>query len=186
MYKDELTKAMTYLGGMDNTVFIGQQMRYPGNGLYPTLEGVPLNKKIEIGVCEDTQLGIATGLAHAGKLPICVFPRMDFLLCAMNQLINHLDKYPVRVIIRTCVGSRTPLDPGYQHRGDYVEGLRHLINTQSGDDSYVQIVNLKSPYFIFEEYMYAAGIRVDRPAESCGYHQLVTILVERADLYGME
>lgn len=173
---------MTYLGGLDNTIFIGQQMRYPGNGLYSTMEGVPLNKRIEIGVCEDTQLGIAVGLAQAGKLPICVFPRMDFLMCAMNQLINHLDKYPYRVIIRTCIGSTKPLDPGLQHKGNYIAGIRELIDQRY----FVHVCDLIEPRQIFDAYVYAAGIRVDRPAMECGFNPLVNIIVERAELYGME
>jgi len=126
MYVDELTKAMTWLGEQPDTVFLGQQVCYPGNGLFKTLEGVPMDKRIEVGVAEDMQLGIAIGMARAGKVPICIFPRMDFLLLAMNQLVNHLDKYPAKVIIRVAVGSRKPLDPGPQHCGDYVEGLKQL------------------------------------------------------------
>jgi pyruvate/2-oxoglutarate/acetoin dehydrogenase E1 component len=49
---------------------------------------------------------------------------MDFMLLAMNQLVNHLDKLPLygwkpRVILRTRVGSKTPLDAGPQHTQNY-------------------------------------------------------------------
>ena len=132
-YSEELTTAMTWLGSQPDTVFLGQQVCYPGNSLFKTLEGVPMDKRIELPVAEDMQLGMSIGLAMTGKTVISIFPRMDFLMCAMNQLVNHLDKniYPLKgkVIIRTCVGSTKPLHPGVQHCGDYTEGLRKLLKT---------------------------------------------------------
>ena len=142
-YFEELTKAMTWLGEKPDTVFLGQQVRYPGNALYKTLEGVPLSKRIELGIMEDAQMGIAIGMAMAGKVPICIYPRMDFLLLAMNQLVNHLNHYRTAkpVIIRTCVGSKHPLDPGPQHSGCYMRVLEaaapfinfYELNTRHGE-----------------------------------------------------
>lgn len=92
----------------------------------------------------------------------------------MNQLVNHLDKYPKRVIIRTCVGSRTPLDPGPQHSGNYTAGLRQLLTN-------VRVLELTDPNFIFKAYQYAYGTCKDR---HCGEWK-ATVLVERGELYGM-
>jgi len=79
-------------------------------------------------VAEDMQLGMSIGMAMAGKVPITIFPRMDFLMCCMNQLVNHLDKFPdVKVIIRTCVGQTKPMYPGSQHCGDYTDGLCAIL-----------------------------------------------------------
>ena len=178
-YKDELTKAMTWLGEKPDTIFIGQSVRYPGNALYETLAGVPDDKKIEVGVMEDAQMGIAIGLSLAGKIPVTIYPRFDFLLLAMNQLVNHLDKYPVRVIVRTCVGSRTPLDPGPQHSGDYVEGLRSLLAN-------VGVTDLLYPDQIMKAYQMAAGAHSDRYAEAVGCKHTSYVIVERGDRYGME
>jgi pyruvate/2-oxoglutarate/acetoin dehydrogenase E1 component len=52
---------------------------------------------------------------------------MDFMLRALDQLVNHLDKlermsrgqWKPKVIIRTRVGSKTPLDAGPQHTQDH-------------------------------------------------------------------
>ena len=171
---------MTYLGQQPDTIFIGQQVRYPGNALHATLAGVPMSKRIEVGVMEDAQLGMAIGLALAGKVPICIFPRMDFLLLAMNQLVNHLEVYPdLRVIVRTCVGSRTPLDPGPQHSGDYVEGLRHMLKN-------VGVCDLIGPDQIMRAYQMAAGTHSDRYAEAAGCRHKSYVMVERGDRYGME
>ena len=63
-----------------------------------------------------------------------IFPRMDFLLRAADQLVNHLDKieemscwqWKPKVIIRTRVGGRKPLDAGPQHTQDHCIALRRL------------------------------------------------------------
>ena len=43
-------------------------------------------------MAEELQMGITTGLALNGSIPVSIFPRWNFLMLAMNQLINHLDK----------------------------------------------------------------------------------------------
>lgn len=135
IYKEELTKAMTMLAEHKDTIFLGQSVRYKGNAIFNTLDGVPMDKRIEMPVAEDMQLGISTGLSLVGFIPISIFPRMDFLICAMNQLVNHLDKigelsrgiFKPKVIIRTMVGSKTPMDAGLQHTGDYSRALIHAL-----------------------------------------------------------
>ena len=178
-YYDELTSAMTWLGSLPGSVFLGQCVRYPGNALFNTLTGVTMDKRIEMGVCEDMQLGAAIGLAYAGKIPVCIFPRIDFLMCAMNQLANHLDHFPERVIIRTAVGSRRPLDPGPQHSTDYVKALRETLSN-------TRVIDLTHPSMIRKSYLYAVGKMKDRIAEEYGSHWIASIIIERADLYGME
>jgi pyruvate/2-oxoglutarate/acetoin dehydrogenase E1 component len=124
-YKDELTKAMTFLAQKEDTIFIGQQIVYAGNPMSTTLTEVPKEKMIEVPVMEETQMGMSLGLAMTGKSVITFYPRWDFLVSATNQLINHVDKFEhmtgkkVNIIIRVGVGSKDPLDPGIQHRNDY-------------------------------------------------------------------
>ena len=134
-YSKELTRAMTWLGEQPDTIFIGQQVCYPGNAMFNTLEGVPMEKRIELPVMEDAQMGISLGMALTGKTVISIYPRFDFLLLAVNQLVNHIDKlegfahgqYHARVIIRVGIGSTKPMYPGVQHCGDYTEAFRKLV-----------------------------------------------------------
>src|SRR3990167_7995267 len=124
-YSDELAKAMTWLGEQQDTIFIGQQVCYPGNAMFKTLSGVPMGKRIELPVTEEMQMGMSLGMALTGKTVISIYPRFDFLLLAVNQLVNHLDKleefthgqFHAKVIIRVGIGSRSPLYPGVQHCG---------------------------------------------------------------------
>ena len=130
-YKEELTRAMSWLGQQPDTLFIGQNIIYGGNAMYSTFEGVPSEKKIELPVMENAQLGMSIGMALMGKIVVSIFPRMDFLLCATDMLVNHLDKGLYKgsgkVIIRVGVGSTKPMHPGLQHCGDYTEGLEKIL-----------------------------------------------------------
>lgn len=170
-YFDELTKAMTALGRRPDTVFLGQAVAYPGTGMSRSLEGVPIEKRIELPVMEDAQLGMAIGMSLAGRLPICIYPRINFLLLAVNQLVLHLDKIPLygngynpKVIIRTSVAHHRPMDPGVQHLGDYSSALNDMLDTV-----HVRVINHK------DEVRDAYDAAVARPQS--------TILVEKALLY---
>lgn len=121
---------MSLLAEHPKTVFVGQGVRYDGQRMHASFQGVPMEKRIEFPVAEDFQMGFCTGLALEGYIPICVYPRMDFLLLALNQLVNHLDKidgFRPKVIIRVAVGSEKPLNPGPQHTQDHTEALRLML-----------------------------------------------------------
>ena len=120
-YFDELKRTMEWLSNQQNTVFIGQAVEVPGTAMFNTLKDIDIKKRIEVPVFEDTQLGMSIGMSLTGKRVISIFPRWNFLLCATNQLVNHLDKLPIMsegkitpsIIIRTAVGSERPLFPGH-------------------------------------------------------------------------
>src|SRR3989344_9511082 len=84
-YKEEIIKAMNNLASYDDTIFIGQSVRWKGTGLYWTIEGIPERKKIELPVFEDVQMGMSIGLSLEGFVPVSIYPRMDFLVLAYNQ-----------------------------------------------------------------------------------------------------
>ena len=125
-YVDALTEAMTWLGEQPDTIFIGQTVAAGGAGISKTLRGVPKDKLVEFPVAENMQAGAAFGLALAGFVPICIYPRIDFVLLALDAIVNHIDKIPEmsegkmkpRIIIRTSIGPKEPLDGGPQHTQD--------------------------------------------------------------------
>ena len=155
-YINETKQAMEWLGKKKDTIFLGQTVEYPGSPMFKSLENVPKEKKLELPVMEDCQLGMSIGLSLEGYVPISIFPRMDFLLCAMNQLINHLDKierttngqFNTGVIIRTQIGNTKPLYPGHQHCGDYTKMLKKGLKK-------VKIVKLDKAEDIKEAYQEA-------------------------------
>src|SRR5271154_1071419 len=138
-YTQEFCRTMEFLAQDPRTVFMGQAVGSPGTVMTTTLVNVPEEKKIELPVFEETQMGLSTGMALAGYIPVTFYPRWNFLLLAVNQLVNHLDKikhlsrgkFQPKVIIRTSVGSTIPLDPQCQHLGDFTEAFRLMLtNTE--------------------------------------------------------
>jgi len=130
-----LNQAMLMLAAQPKSIFLGQNVEYTGNVMYKSLEGIPSEQRLELPVCEDLQMGMSTGLALQGFLPISIYPRFDFLLLAANQLVNHLDKlsecsqgqWKPKVIIRTKVGSKTPLNAGPQHTQDHTDAFDMML-----------------------------------------------------------
>lgn len=163
---------MEWLGEQSDTIFIGQAVEYAGTAMTNTLKDVNPLKLMEMPVNEDMQTGIANGLALNGFVPISIYPRWNFLLLGMNQLVNHLDKIPMisdynpKVIIRTGIGSERPLHPQYQHIGDFTEAFEKML-------TWVDIIRLDEPEQIFEAYQKAYN-RTDGKS---------TIIVEWGDYY---
>jgi pyruvate/2-oxoglutarate/acetoin dehydrogenase E1 component len=87
-----------------------------------------------VPVMEESQMGMSLGMAMANKFVITFYPRWDFLICATNQLVNHVDKIELmrtgswkpNMIIRVGKGSDKPLDPGYQHKGNYFDEFKSM------------------------------------------------------------
>jgi len=128
--------AMTWLANQDRTIFLGQNVCYPYSQLFPTFADVPQEKKIEMPVAEELQMGITLGLSLEGYIPISVYPRIDFVVLALNQLINHIDKLPDMssgmlnpgLIVRTQIGHKKPLNAGFQHTQDHTEAFSLMLN----------------------------------------------------------
>lgn len=126
-YRLRLARAMELLAADERVVFLGQGVRDPGTFMSQTLLGVPLEKRIELPVMEEAQMGMSIGLALAGAVPVTLYPRWNFLVLAANQLVNHVNVMRPRVIVRVGVGSRKPLDPGPQHVGDFTSAFRSMM-----------------------------------------------------------
>jgi pyruvate/2-oxoglutarate/acetoin dehydrogenase E1 component len=135
-YRQKLEEAMDLLGKDPRTIFIGQTVAYPGSRFtYGTLGRVPKEKRMELPIMEEAQMGMSIGLALEGYVPVSIYPRVDFVLLAMNQLVNHLDKMEEmsqgqanpHVIIRATIGSTKPLYPGPQHSKDQTSVLEKSL-----------------------------------------------------------
>ena len=171
-YFDELKRAMSLLAEHPKTVFIGQAVEYEGTGLYDSLKHLPDNKRIELPVAEYFQTGLANGMAIEGMIPVSTYPRWNFLLMGVDQIVNHLDKFKTmsngklqpKVIIRVAVGSERPVDPQCQHKGNFSDAFRSMLKN-------TEVVELIEPEDIVPAYEKALN-REDG---------VNTILVEFAD-----
>ena len=107
-------------------------------------------------VFEEVQMGMSTGLALEGYTPISCFPRFDFLMRCMDALVNHLDKvqymteniFQPKVIIRTSIGAKFPLDGGIQHTRDYTQMMKDNLTE-------IDVVLLDEPEEIFSAFEHA-------------------------------
>ena len=171
-YKDELIRSMEWLSEKDDTIFLGQSVLYSGNAIYNTLNTLQSEKMIELPVFEEVQMGMSTGLALDGYVPISCFPRFDFLMRCMDALMNHLDKvkymteniFQPKVIIRTSIGAKFPLDGGIQHTRDYTQMMKDNLTE-------IDVVLLNEPEEIF-------------PAFKKAYeNEGSTMIVEQGDFY---
>ena len=173
-YFDELKRSMDYLGKKKDTIFIGQAVEVPGTAMSNTLKDIKKRKLLELPVTEEMQMGMTLGLSMDKNVTISIFPRWNFLLYGMNQLINHIDKFKImcgkeiipKIIIRTGIGSQRPLHPQYQHIGDFSQSIQKMCTT-------IKVVKLKEPKDIFPAYKKAYERR----------DGINTILVEYGDYY---
>jgi pyruvate/2-oxoglutarate/acetoin dehydrogenase E1 component len=174
-YFSELKKAMSFLAEHPKTLFIGQAVQYEGTGLYDSLKHLPEDKRIELPIAEYLQCGLANGLAiEGGIIPVSTFPRFNFLLMGVDQIVNHLDKFASlsdgkcqpKVIIRVAVGSEWPVHPQDQHVGNFANAFKCMLRN-------IDVVELNESKDILPAYKKALE-RTDG---------ISTILVEFADHY---
>lgn len=171
-YFRALRAAMRLLAAESNVVFMGQGVAAGGTTMIDTLSDVSLDKRLEFPVAEDLQMGTAIGMALGGMLPVCVYPRWNFLLLAANQMVNHLDRLPLysgggyapKVIIRVAVPVTEPFYPGPQHDDDFTAAFRMMLRT-------VQVMTLECADDVVPAY--AAALR----------RHGSTLLVEYTGLY---
>ena len=174
-YFDEIKRSMDFLGTKKDTIFIGQAVEVPGTAMSNTLKNVPKKKLLELPVAEEMQMGMSLGLAMDGNVPISIFPRWNFLLYGINQLVNHIDKFKImagnkikpKIIIRTSIGSQRPLHPQYQHIGDFSSAIKSMCST-------IEVIKLNDPNKIFSTYKKAYERKDGKN----------TIIVEYGDYYG--
>lgn len=177
-YFDELNRTMEWMGQQPKVRFIGQSVEWDGHALFKSMVKVPAEKRLELPVFEDFQMGLSIGLALEGWIPVNIYPRSDFLIIATNQLVNHLTnvrtvtegKLRPRVITRVSVGATDPMHPGPQHCQDHTAALKLLTRGE------IEIVELREQDQIFPAYQRAVTREDAKP----------TILVEYGDLYHMK
>lgn len=154
-YFDELKRTMEWAATQPNVIFMGQAVGVPGTFMYNTLKDTPAEKRIELPVSESFQMQMTVGAAFSGLVPISVYPRLNFLMLAMGDMINIVDKmediykknYP-KMIIRSAVGPDAPVHPGAQHVGDFTEGFQKIFKN-------IEVIRLDNPEDVFPAYQKA-------------------------------
>lgn len=134
-YRDHLRQAMESMAKEERALFIGYNVRY--GRAAGSLANVAEEKLMEMPLSENLMIGAAIGASLDGCLPLVYFERMDFLMLAMDALVNHLDKISAMsggihnpaAIIRCVVGNKkVPLFTGATHTQDFSEALPKMIS----------------------------------------------------------
>lgn len=165
-YKDAAQKAMELLALDKKVRFIGYNVKY-GSRAYGTMKNISFGKCIETPVAENLMTGLAIGMSLEGYKPVLYFERHDFMLNAMDSIVNHLDKlnkmslnkFKMPVIIRAVVGGKIPINPGIQHTQDYTKAMREMISfpiielKKVADiiPTYQKALKMKGPIMIIEK-----------------------------------
>jgi len=183
----------------DSVIVLGQMVDDP-KPVYGTTRGLAekfgRDRVWQTPVCEEGIAGVALGAALAGLRPINVHIRMDFLLLAMNQLVNMIAKsrymfggrVSVPLVVRAIIGRGW--GQGAQHsQGLYsffmhVPGLKVVAPSTPYDakGALVQSIRDDDPV-IFVEHRLLHGIKGHVP-EACYTVPLgrARILAEGADV----
>jgi pyruvate dehydrogenase E1 component beta subunit len=135
-YKESLTAAMTGLASDKSVLFVGYNTRCGSKG-GGTFSGVSERQLIETPVAENLMAGMSIGLALDGWKPVIYIERFDFILNAIDAIVNHLDKMKMMsdgefnptAIIRVVVGGKErPLYTGPTHTQDFSEAFRKMVS----------------------------------------------------------
>lgn len=168
-YIEEVDRGMKLLAN-NNSIIIGQAVRYKGHAITRQANFWPEDKRIELPVAEEMQTGLALGMSINGDIVVSIYPRMNFLICAANQLLNHLDKWELmgcnkpHIILKAVVGSEYPLDPGHQHKANWAEEIKSMCEK-------INVFNLIYAHQIFSVY------------DFCIKNKGVHLIIEHGDLY---
>lgn len=131
-YKEAMNLAMKELGD-EGAIFIGYNVA-KGDAM-GTLKEVVAEQKLETPVAENLMSGLAIGMSFEEFLPILYFERHDFMMVAMDAIVNHIDKierishgeFKVPVIIRAVTADGGPFYSGITHSQDFTEVLKAAV-----------------------------------------------------------
>lgn len=133
-YKYELIRSMDMLAADAQTRFIGYGLK---GGAMGTLANVPENRLTEVIVAENLMVSLAIGMSMMGFKPVVYLERADFIHCAMDAIVNHLNaikklscgEFAPACILRVTVGNKSkPNFTGPIHTADNAAGLAELVD----------------------------------------------------------
>ena len=137
-YKEAMNLAMKELGN-EGAIFIGYNVA-KGDAM-GTLKEVSAEQKLETPVAENLMSGLAIGMSFEEFLPVIYFERHDFMMVAMDAIVNHVDKierishgeFKVPVIIRAVTADGGPFYSGITHSQDFTEVLKAAVTFPVSD-----------------------------------------------------
>jgi len=106
-YSEAMAHAVGQAMEADEQVFVyGEGINDPGAYLGSTAglsARFGTRRCFDVPNCEDALVGLGVGTALMGYRPLLVSLRVDFLMLAMNQIINHAARWPAMTGYQTAV-----------------------------------------------------------------------------------
>jgi len=113
----------------DKIVFLGEDIHSPYGGAFKATKGLSdafPNRVFTTPISEQAIMGISNGLALGGYRPVLEFMFGDFVMLAMDQIINHASKFyhmynrgiSCPVVVRTPMGGHRGYGPTHSQTLD--------------------------------------------------------------------
>src|SRR3990167_6039111 len=136
-FAGEINRTLTEAMQADRSIVLGGQLiKYGFAGLTTGLYEKYPERFITYSVSEELMNSSAMGLALAGKRVLMFHVRLDFLLCGMNSLFNHIPiwakkghKLPITIIAQE--GRGIGSGQGAQHSKDITFWFQHFEGWQT-------------------------------------------------------
>jgi len=119
----------------DGVIFIGYNVRCGGRA-YGAFKNIPDDNLLETPLAENLMLGLGMGVSLEGFRPVVFFERHEFLMNAMDAIVNTLDviekisdgEFTMPVIIKTVAGSVKPFYAGLTHTRNFGYAFQSLVS----------------------------------------------------------
>jgi pyruvate/2-oxoglutarate/acetoin dehydrogenase E1 component len=167
-YPEAIREGLRQALAIDPSVFVmGQGVDDP-SGMFGTTLGLQeefgAERVFDTPLAETALTGIAVGAALGGMRPVFFFNRPDFLLLAMDQLVNHASKWyymfggavPVPLTVWACIGrgwgSAAQHSQALQGLFMHVPGLKLIMPSTCFDAKGLMLAAIKdsNPVLILE------------------------------------
>ncbi len=132
-YMDAVREANEALAAA-GAVFIGYNVRY--GAAYGAFKNIPDDQRLETPLAENIMLGLGMGMSLEGIRPVVFFERHEFLLNAMDAIVNTLDvietisdgEFKMPVIIKAVAGGIKPFYAGLTHTRNLAAAVRGFVS----------------------------------------------------------
>jgi len=160
-YAEAIREALDQALAADPRVFVmGQGVDDP-TGMFGTTVGLQAkhgaSRVFDTPLAENSLMGVAVGAALGGMLPVYFHNRPDFLLLAMDQLVNHAAKWhymfggglSVPLVVWACIGrgwgSAAQHSQALQGLFMHVPGLKLVMPSTSYDAKGLLLAAIADP-----------------------------------------
>tara|TARA_S200000501_G_scaffold371525_1_gene414767 strand:- start:1326 stop:2534 length:1209 start_codon:yes stop_codon:yes gene_type:complete len=136
LFNEAVTEAMNKLGDKDDTIFLGYNVGTNFGNAMGNFQNIKDDKKIETPVAENLMSSLGMGLSLEGYKPIVYFERHDFMMVAMDSLVNHVSQierishgaFKSPIIFRTVVADEGPFYSGPTHSQNFTETFKNIFS----------------------------------------------------------